>query len=180
MDPSARFKVHAYGLKEDGTSVTLIITGYYPYCYFDELEEEDVNYISGRSGIYPVSYSKRYMTSTLDITSNKVYTKLEFTTYTDMKKFSNYRRSYMDDVDPITGFLSANSFMFTGWYEVTGRKKVTVNQIKYLPDEMGITYPKVGCIDIETMSTTGTGMPKPYKRGDTIEMISMVFKRYLE
>jgi DNA polymerase elongation subunit (family B) len=180
LDPSARFKVHAYGLKEDGTSVTLTITGYYPYCYFDELEEKDVGYISGRTGIYPVSYSKKYMTSTLDITSNKVYTKLEFTTYTDMKKFSNYRRSYMDDVDPITGFLSANSFMFTGWYEVTGRKKVTVNQIKYLPDDMGITYPKIGCIDIETMSSTGTGMPKPYKRGDTIEMISMVFKRYLE
>ncbi|KAG0017772.1 DNA-directed DNA polymerase delta [Podila clonocystis] len=85
----------------------------------------------------------------------------------------------MADVDPITGFLSTYGFAFVGWYETKGTH-VDVKDLKYIHGETVVTHPKVACIDIETMCSIGYGMPKPYRRGDRIEMVSIVVKRYLE
>jgi DNA polymerase elongation subunit (family B) len=85
----------------------------------------------------------------------------------------------MDDVDPIVGFLSTNQFMFTGWYSSPGLE-IDVKELKYIPGVTDVTYPKVACIDIETYCSSGHGMPRPYMRKDTIEMVSIVFKRYMQ
>lgn len=186
LDLNSRFQVEAYALDENSKPLTLTITDYYPYCYLDDLSTSSIDYTCDISGILPIEIKKELKISTLDITSKRMYTKVSFSTYQDMKTFTRFvkrNKHYMDDVDPITGFLSNNNFSYTGWYSLdensTHQTKISVGKLKFIPGMTKVTHPKIACIDIETLSSSGYGMPKPYKREDTIEMVSVVFKRYL-
>lgn len=155
-------KIYAYGLN----NVIITISEYYPRCYLP----------GSPSNVEAMRIKRRYMASTLDVSSKRMYTQLEFTSYDDMR--STCSHGYMSDVDPIVGFLSMNQFPFTGWFETPGLK-IRVNELKYIPGRTKMTYPRVACIDIETFCSSGAGMPRPYMRKDTIEMVSIVVKTYM-
>lgn len=138
------------------------------------------------SGIYPLRVEQKVMASTTNIATKTTYARVEFATTQDMRRFcSKTWDKCMDEVDPITAFLSYYQFPFVGWFKVDkwrekdGYLHVQVKRLEALPEETAVTHPKIACIDIETVSNSGAGMPKPYKRCDRIEMISIVCKEYL-
>ncbi|KAG0067763.1 hypothetical protein BGZ89_005716 [Linnemannia elongata] len=186
LDPTGPFVVAAYGLDARNNRVTLAISGYMPRCYSSILRDHELDRIEEACGVYPSRVEHVRRTPTSDITNYGEYMCLYFSSYQSMKTFARYcKGTHMSDVDPITGFLSTYGFSFVGWYETGGGHDHTIHiqrpqDLQYLPEETSMTYPKIACIDIETMCSLGYGMPKPYKRGDTIEMVSIVVKKYLD
>jgi DNA polymerase elongation subunit (family B) len=171
----------AYALDENSNPITLRITGYYPHCYLDI--SVNTEWVEKMSGVVPVSIEDTRMSSTVDISRKKLYIRTTFETYKDMKLFCKYvsqTKRHMDDVQPVTGFLSKFQFPHVGWFEYQGKSPIHAKNMRVLDKETKITYPKIACIDIETISTTGYGMPKPYRREDAIQMVSVIFKKYLD
>lgn len=178
-DPLQDFRVHGYGITDTGESLTVEFHGYTPYFYTSVMTDAALDRLYDECGVYPSGIKVVTRTSTLDISTRCTYMMLSFKTHNGMRRFARCCKTrYMDDVDPITSFLGYHGFGFVGWYQVPS-EVVHVKDVVYLVGENTVTYPTVMCIDIETMCSLGYGMPKPYKRGDTIEMVSMVVKRYL-
>lgn len=179
------FIIHGFALTDTMESVTLSITGYNPYCYIPSTSDDNIQRIASSSGVDPVGIQHKVMASTTNIAMKTIYTRLEFRNITDMKRFCSCTyNSYMHEVDPITAFLSRYQFPFVGWFSINADIQDTythvhVKDMHMLKDKTTVTHPKIACIDIETVSNSGLGMPKPYKRCDRIEMISVVCKRYL-
>lgn len=182
---TTRFTIHGFALNGKD-KIILNITGYNPYCYVN-VDENDIQRIIYMSGIQPLRTTHKIMASTVNIATKAMYTKVEFTNSDDMRKFCSYtRKKYMNEMDPITAFLSYYQFPFVGWFDVRksnivdGYTNVSVKNLHVLHDEVEQTFPKIACIDIETISDSGIGMPKPYRRRDRIEMVSVICKKYLE
>lgn len=95
-------------------------------------------------------------------TSDDIYSIEMFT-----KKYSRYKdelRGCMGELNVIPMFTATTGLGYTGW----------------IYGELGIhPRPLVMCFDIEVVSST-SGMPQPYIQDDRIEMISCVFRRYLD
>lgn len=179
-NPSKDFKVFGYGLTEDNTTIIVEIHGYMPYFYTNVLTDRELDQRVEMSGIYPSRTKVVLRTSTLDISLRSSYMALWFKTYDSMRSFAKCCKDrFMDEIDPILGFLAYHGFGYQGWYSMPS-KKAHIKDVEYHPENSTVTYPCVACIDIETMCSLGYGMPKPYKRGDTIEMVSIVVKKYLE
>lgn len=186
-DKSSRFTIHAFGLNNKMEKVILNVFGYNPYCYLTRVSEDDIERIVVASGIRPLRIERKTMASTTNIVKRVLYARVEFATTEDMRQFcSKTWDKRMDEVDPITAFLSHHQFPFVGWFDAQGGKDregyldVSVKKLQVLHEDTTITHPKVACIDIETFSSDGIGMPKPYKRGDRVEMVSVVCKKYLD
>lgn len=186
-DNSSRFSIHAHALNDKMENVILSITGYKPYCYLPSITTDNIQRIVETSGVYPLRADQQIMASTTNIATKTTYARVEFATTEDMQRFcSKTWDKCMDEVDPITAFLSYYQFPFVGWFKVdewkekNGYLHVHVKRLEALPKETVVTHPKIACIDIETVSNSGAGMPKPYKRCDRIEMISVVCKKYLD
>lgn len=181
-----RFLIRAFALDEGMEKVIVNISGYNPYCYLTCTNDADIDRIANASGIYPLCVTKKMMASTTNIAKKVLYTRAEFATTEDMRQFCTKTwNKCMDEIDPIVAFLSYYQFPFVGWFDVEkvvetdGYLDVPVKKLQALVEETSVTHPKVACIDIETISSDGIGMPKPYKRGDRIEMVSIISKRYL-
>lgn len=185
-DKSPRFFIRAFALNDAMEKITLNVSGYRPYCYLTRVNDDDIERISNNSGIRPLRIERKTMASTLNIAKKMVYARVEFANNEEMQQFcAKTWDKCMNEIDPITAFLSYYQFPFVGWFDVRdgtecdGYLDVSVKKLKALHGETTITHPKVACIDIETLSSDGIGMPKPYKRGDRIEMMSIICKRYL-
>lgn len=183
---SSRFSINAHALDDEMRNIILNISGYNPYCYLPLTSDDDIQRIADTSGVYPLKVGRKPMASTTNIGVKTMYTRVEFKNTDEMQRFcAKTWNKCMDEVDPITAFLSFHQFPFVGWFEVESWKErdgylLTKNtKLRTLPNETTITQPKIACIDIETVSNSGAGMPKPYKRCDRIEMISIVCKKYL-
>ncbi|KAG0201748.1 hypothetical protein BGX28_005523 [Mortierella sp. GBA30] len=186
-DTSSRFSINAHALNDKMESVILNITGYNPYCYLPLTNDDDIQRMAETTGVHPLQIKRKVMASTINISAKTSYARVEFATTEDMRQFvSKTWNKCMDELDPITAFLSYHQFPFVGWFEVDKWKErdgylhASVKKLRALPEEAAVTHPKIACIDIETVSNSGAGMPKPYKRCDRIEMISIVCKKYLE
>src|SRR5690242_20398870 len=121
--------IFGYGLGP----VIIKIIDYNPYCYTRSMTTDDITSIAQTTGVYPISYERKYMTSTLDITSKDIYTKLVFKTYKEMKNYCvGVTKKYMHDIDPITGFLSHMQYPFVGWFEIKQKElsKVSIHNLK--------------------------------------------------
>jgi len=182
----SRFHIYGFGLGDSGEKITVDVTGFKPYCYIPSANSREIERLSKESGIEYMGVEYKHMASTSNISKKEHYARVEFLTIHEMKSFCyKTRNKCMDDVDPITSFLSYYQFPFVGWFEVgkfkekDGYVKVSAKDLKVLKNEIKMTRPKIACIDIEVVSSDGIGMPKPYKRGDRIEMISVVCKEYL-
>jgi DNA polymerase elongation subunit (family B) len=182
---TSRFSINAHALNDAMENVTLNITGYNPYCYLST--NDNVQRMTEASGVCPLRVEQKIMPSTSNISAKKMYTRVEFASTDEMRRFcSKTWDKCMDEVDPIVAFLSYYQFPFVGWFEVDewkekdGYIRAKVGKIRALLGETALTHPKIACIDIETVSNSGAGMPKPYKRCDRIEMISIVCKKYLD
>jgi DNA polymerase delta subunit 1 len=185
-EASSRFSIIAHALNDLMENVTLKVTGYNPYCYLPSATDDDIQRLSETSGVYPLRVDRKVMASTTNIVTRMTYMRVEFASTEDMKRFcSKTWDKCMDEVDPITAFLSYYQFPFVGWFEADkwrekdGYLCVQVKRLHALPEETTVTHPKIACIDIETVSNSGAGMPKSYKRCDRIEMVSIVCKEYL-
>lgn len=186
ISETSRFCINAHALNNAMENVTLKITGYRPYCYLPSASDDYILQIAEASGVYPSRVDRKIMASSTNIASKTTYLRVEFMNTEEMKRFcSKTWNKCMDEVDPITAFLSYYNFSFVGWFEVdTWKEKdgylhVHVKELYALPEKTTVTHPKIACIDIETVSNSGAGMPKPYRRCDRIEMISVVCKEYL-
>jgi DNA polymerase delta subunit 1 len=187
VNNAVRFTIHGHGLDADMKNVTIRVTGYNPYCYLPSTTTDDIQRMADVSGVYPLRIDRRIMASTINIATKMVYMRVEFATTDEMRRFcAKTWNKCMDDVDPITAFLSYHQFPFVGWFEIdTWKEKdgylcVSVKKLHALREETAVTHPKIACIDIETLSNSGLGMPKPYKRCDRIEMVSIICKKYLD
>lgn len=185
-EASSRFSIIAHALNDLMENVTLKVTGYNPYCYLPAATDDDIQRLSETSGVYPLRVDRKVMASTTNIVTKTTYMRVEFASTEEMKRFcSKTWDKCMDEVDPITAFLSYYQFPFVGWFEMDkwrekdGYLCIQVKGLHALPEETTVTHPKIACIDIETVSNSGAGMPKPYKRCDRIEMVSIVCKEYL-
>lgn len=183
-DKSSRFFIRAFALNDAMESIIVNVLEHRPYCYLTRTD--NIDKISDASGINPIRIERKVMASTTNITKKMPYVRVEFANNEDMQQFcSKTWDKCMNEIDPITAFLSYYQFPFVGWFEVDewkekdGYLNVSVRKLKALHGETTITHPKIACIDIETISNDGVGMPKPYKRGDRIEMMSIICKRYL-
>jgi DNA polymerase delta subunit 1 len=118
----------------------------------------------------------KLMRSSLDISEKKPYKMLEFDTYKDMEEFVSEHKGkvFMNDIPVIAAFLGSKNYPLTGWFDIER------GSIRPLEGCISATYPKIACFDIECFCSTGQGMPKSYRRKDTITMISVVFHRYLD
>lgn len=193
MVPHDRFFVYSwfytgydvYGncLDADGAYRLLKVRGFYPSCYV----EGDT---MPASTVVPVRVEHRWMTSSRNVSSSSAYNHVFFANLKDMNIFVSEvknRRSYMADIKPITVFLSQTDLDYVGWVDVaykssdTGNtticvdignvtsSKSTKNKKGFLP----YSHPKVMAFDIE-VRTSDSGMPKPYRILDTVEIISAV------
>ena len=185
-EASSRFSIIAHALNDVMENVTLKVIGYNPYCYLPATTDDDIQRLSEMSGVCPLRVDRKVMASTTNIVTKTTYMRVEFASTEDMKRFcSKTWDKCMDEVDPITAFLSYHQFPFVGWFEMDkwrekdGYLCAQVKRLHALPEETTVTHPKIACIDIETVSNSGAGMPKPYKRCDRIEMVSIVCKEYL-
>ena len=185
-EASSRFSINAHALNEAMENVTINVTGYKPYCYFPSASNEDVQRWANASDVHPLRVEQKVMPSTFNVATKKAYARVEFASTEEMKRFClKTWDKCMDEVDPIVAFLSYYQFPFVGWFEVDNWKEkdeyiyVKVKKMRALLGETTVTHPKIACIDIETVSNSGAGMPKPYKRCDRIEMVSIVCKEYL-
>lgn len=149
----------AHGLTLDNKYHNVMIDYFYPFCYVEprEYKEADVRRMENI-----------IMRSSTNINSKETYSKVSFKGYSSMIA----QNGYMKDINLITMFLSENKFPFTGWFE-------TEPNLEPLHDIIS-TFPRILSFDIECISSSGIGMPKAYRRGDRIEMISLVIGRYLE
>jgi DNA polymerase elongation subunit (family B) len=185
-EASSRFSINAHALNEAMENVTINVTGYKPYCYFPSASNDDVQRWANASEVYPLRVEQKVMSSTFNVATKRAYARVEFASTEEMKRFclKTWDRC-MDEVDPIVAFLSYYQFPFVGWFEIDNWKEkdeyicVKVKKMRALLGETTVTRPKIACIDIETVSNSGAGMPKPYKRCDRIEMVSIVCKEYL-
>ncbi|KAF8574772.1 DNA/RNA polymerase, partial [Ramaria rubella] len=152
----------AHGLTENNEYYRKVVDYFYPFCFTDP---KNVKNMKVREMEYVT------MRSSTNINSKATYSRVSFDDHLSMvKQCSN--NGYMHDINITTMFLSEYKFPFTGWFE-------TEQKLEPLPDVIP-TFPKILSFDIECISSSGSGMPKPYKRGDRIEMISMVFGKYLD
>lgn len=184
---SPRFFIRAFALNDVMENIILEISGHNPYCYLSSTNDEEIERIAHLTGVYPLRVERKTMASTVNISLKTTYARLEFATTEDMQLFCTKTwNKHMDEVDPITAFLSYHQFPFVGWFEIgkwkemDGYFRISVKKLRVLHEDATITHPKIACIDIETVSNSGAGMPKPYKRCDRIEMISVVCKKYLD
>jgi DNA polymerase elongation subunit (family B) len=187
LDNSPRFTIFGHGLNDCMENITISVTGYNPYCYFPLTNSDDIERMAETSGVYPLRVDRKTMASTANISAKAIYMRVEFATTEEMRRFcAKTWNKCMDEVDPITAFLSYHQFPFVGWFEMdkwnekNGYFHVSVRKLRALREETAVTHPKICCIDIETVSNSGAGMPKPYKRCDRIEMVSIICKKYLD
>jgi DNA polymerase delta subunit 1 len=136
-----------------------IIDYFFPFCFV----EPQVACNARRS-------EDMLMRTSRDINRREIYSKVTFDNYSSMMNECS-RHGYMTDISMITMFLSEYNFPFTGWFETNPLLKPVQDIVP--------TFPKILSFDIECISSSGIGMPQPYKRGDRIEMISMVSGTYL-
>ena len=186
-ETSSRFTIHGHALNDDMENIILSITGYNPYCYLPLTSSDDIERMADASGVHPLRVDRKIMASTTNIATKTVYMRAEFATTEEMRQFcAKTWNICMDEVDPITAFLSYHQFPYVGWFDMDRWKErdgyfhVSVKKLQALREETAVTHPKIACIDIETVSNSGAGMPKPYKRCDRIEMVSIVCKKYLD
>lgn len=95
-------------------------------------------------------------------TSDDIYSTELFT-----KKYSRYKdelKGCMGEINVIPVFTATTGLGYTGW--IYGELQVHPR-------------PLIMCFDIEVVSST-SGMPQPYVKDDRIEMVSCVFRRYLD
>ena len=110
---------------------------------------------------YSVNSGTSYTTSD-DIYSTKFYT----------KKYSRYKnelKGAMGELNIIPVFTATSKLDYTGWISRNCKAKELTMHPK----------PLIMCFDIEVVSST-SGMPQPHIQADRIEMISCIFKRYLD
>jgi len=150
----------AHCLSQKNKYYRIEVKDFYPFCF-----------LNTSKGVATRNTEKVIMRSSTDINEQSQYIKAYFDDHSSMVKQCSYK-GYMTDINLITMFLSERKFPFTGWFETKPRLTPISDVIP--------TFPKVGCFDIECISSTGYGMPKAYRRGDRIEMISVIFSKYLE
>jgi DNA polymerase elongation subunit (family B) len=158
-EKSPKVVIVAHSMNKQGKYIPIVINSFKPFCYLEQWKTRGVDSLYSEEVI---------LKSSTDINNESVYECLYFENCDQMTESCGY----MSDINPITMFLSKNKFPFTGWFETDPKLRPL--------DEVRSTYPKVACFDIECISRTGYGMPKPYRRGDTIEMISILTGKYLE
>jgi DNA polymerase elongation subunit (family B) len=185
-EDSTRFSINAHALNDVMGNITINVTGYNPCCYLPSASNDDIQRLANTSGVHPLRVEQKVMPSTFNVATKKPYARVEFASTKEMRRFClKTWNKCMDEVDPIVAFLSHHQFPFVGWFEVDDWKekdgyiRVKVKKMRVLLGETTVTHPKIACIDIETVSNSGAGMPKPYKRCDRIEMVSIVCKKYL-
>ena len=159
-DPKVLITAHCLDMNSKYHSIS--IDYFYPFCFIEPRWSRRMNTIGTKN----IS-----MRSSININSEEVYSRVSFDGYSSMMKQCSYN-GYMKDINLITMFLSEYKFPFTGWFE-TDPKLEPLHDI--IP-----TFPKIASFDIECISSSGIGMPKAFRRGDRIEMISIVFGTYLQ
>jgi DNA polymerase elongation subunit (family B) len=154
---SPKVIIIAHSLDSKDKYIPLIIDDFKPFCYTEHWKSKYVNF---------QDVERVTLRSSTNINEESEYDCMYFEDYEDMPKWN----CYMSDINLITMFLSKRRFPFTGWFETDPRLRPL--------EEVAPTHPKVGCFDIECISSIGRGMPKAYRRGDRVEMISILFSRY--
>lgn len=159
-----------HGLTIENKYIMVTILDFLPYCFISNDDD--------KRNIFRIkNYYKKevvLMSSSDDINKSDTYVKVYYKDYEKMK-LECKGIAHILDIDVIILFLSSHEYPFTGWFELDEHKNIK----RYLPEECGMTSPKVLYFDIECISSIGYGMPKAYRRDDIISIISMVFKNYL-
>lgn len=158
-DPKVIIIAHA--LTSENQYISITIDTFKPYCFISETDKYKVKNFC--------ECVEMTLKSSNNINEESTYYRVSFYNYSDMMSSCRYI-GWMTDFNLLTMFLSQEKYRYTGWFETSPKLR--------LLDEVKATNPKVCSFDIECMPLSNMGMPKPYMRSDSIQMISFVFWRH--
>jgi DNA polymerase elongation subunit (family B) len=182
----------------------LDITDFKVFCHINKFQLNQAIEASGIKPEHVKSYEARLST---DISKKEKYLTVYFSSAVNMERFCKFcrPRPLMSEINPLTLYLATNEYPRTGWFErqtqpttiqtefegsinfvdrfcgfeVKGTLTHRVRGLKPLNITLQ-SYAKIACFDIECMCGPREGMPQPWRRSDTVEMISLVVKTYLD
>lgn len=174
------YAVYGHCLNQEGKYVLLKITDFYPSCY---VEGSNVPHCD----VTPYKVEYKNMVTSQNVSSVHPFCRVFFYNLKDMNNFtSKVRGCYMTDIPQISAFLSQVNADHVGWIQVVNMAKTAnhddtsfiitnMSNItkKNVSNKLPFSDPKIMAFDIEVKSCN-TGMPKPHKIADTVEMISVV------
>lgn len=166
------YTVYGHCLNKNGNYKLLVVNGFKPSCYVSSgsklPESEKVSNFK--------AVCKRMVTST-DISTLQEFYQVFFDNTDDMHAFTSeqrYRsRVYMADIPQINIFLAQINADHVGWVRVNSQKVESPEAVTFIKDMNPYVNPRVMVFDIEVFSQD-SGMPRPYRITDKIEMISVV------
>lgn len=147
------YQICGHCLDKDGNYELLKIDGFKPSCY-----------VEGNVG------ESRTMIPSRNISIQKEFRKLSFDNMNSMLKFISENRQtpvYMADIQHVNVFLSEMGLDYVGWIRLDQEGNIEPSS------DVRLITPRVMAFDIEVKSSD-SGMPKPYRLSDTVEMISVI------
>ena len=164
-ETSPHVKIMAHALTVTGSYIRVIVSDFEPFCYMSLGKYRDLKYYTRTEDLS--------MRSSTNINMEEAFSKVYYKDY-DMMKMECGKIAHMIDIDVVTLYLSHMNFPYTGWFEI---KQGSIS--RHLKDDLHPVVPKIMYFDIECISSVGYGMPKAYRRDDTISLMSVVFKDYM-